>query len=140
MMPAVIFPDVEKVLVAAFKSELDERDESYAINVHVATKKPPPDKKPYPKRMVIIRSDGGPKVDWVRKIERIGITIWADTYADASDLARLVEALSTTLTGEQIKLATVVLSPTRVDEAGPQECRYLTLELIVKGSTLQVSA
>lgn len=136
MMPAVIFPDIEKVLVAALKAELAQRSETCARNVYVATKKPAPDKKPYPRRIIVIRSDGGPKIDWVRKLERVGITIWADTYEDASDLARLVEALSMTLTGEEIKLANVALSPTRIDEAGTQECRYLILELTVKGSTL----
>ena len=136
MMPAVIFPDVEKVLVAALKAELETREESYAQNVYVATIKPAADQTPYPGRIIVVRSDGGPKLDWVRKSERIGITVWADTYADASDLARLIEALSITMTSDSIKLSQVVLSPVRVDEAGPQECRYMTLELITKGSTL----
>lgn len=136
MMPAVIFPDIEKVLVAAIQAELDDRAESYAQDVVVATKKPAADISPYPSRIVTIRSDGGPKLDWVRKSERVGITIWADTYSDASNLARLIEALSITMTGEHIKLMQVILSPIRIDEPGPQECRYLTLELITKGSTL----
>jgi hypothetical protein len=136
MMPAVIFPDVEKVLVAAFNAELAARSEPYAQDVVVATKKPAADQVPYPSRILVIRSDGGPKLDWVRKSERVGITIWANTYADASDLARLVEAITVTMTGESIKLAQIVLSPIRLDEAGPQECRYMTLELITKGSTL----
>ena len=136
MMPAVIFPDVEKVLVAAVKAELETRTESYAQNVHVSTIKPAADITPYPSRIIVIRGDGGPKLDWVRKSERVGITIWANSYSDASDLARLIEALSVTMTGEFIKLTQVILSPVRVDEAGPQECRYMTLELITKGSTL----
>jgi hypothetical protein len=136
MMPAVIFPDIEKVLVAAFKADLESRDEAYAENVYVATKKPAANISPYPSKILIVRSDGGPKLDWVRKSERVGITIWADDYADASNLARLVEALSITMTGESIKLSQVVLSPIRIDEPGPQECRYMTLELITKGSTL----
>jgi hypothetical protein len=136
MMPAVIFPDVEKVLVAAVKAELEARSETYAQDVHVSTIKPAADLVPYPTRIIVIRADGGPKLDWVRKSERVGIQIWANTYADASDLARLIEALSVTMTGESIKLSQVVLSPIRVDEAGPQECRYMTLELITKGSTL----
>jgi hypothetical protein len=135
-MPAVIFPDIERVLVAAIKAELVARAETYAQNVYVATKKPAADKNPYPARIVVIRSDGGPKLDWVRKSERIGITIWADTYADASELARLIEALAITLTSDSVKLSQVILSPIRIDEAGPQECRYITLELITKGSTL----
>jgi hypothetical protein len=136
MMPAVIFPDIEKVLVAGIKAELDSRSESYAQDVVVATIKPSPSVSPYPSRIITIRSDGGPKLDWVRKLERVAITIWADTYSDASDLARLIEALSITLTGDQIKLSQVILSPIRIDEAGPQECRYMTLELTTKGSTL----
>lgn len=135
-MPAVIFPDVEKVLVAAIQSELSTRAEPFAQDVFVATIKPAADKNPYPSRIVTIRSDGGPKLDWVRKSERVAITIWANTYTDASDLARLIEALSITLTSDSIKLSQVVLSPVRVDEAGPQECRYMTLELTTKGSTL----
>lgn len=135
-LPAVIFPEIEKVLVAAIKSELDSRIETYSANVHVATKKPAPDVKPYPGRIVVVRSDGGNQLDWVRKLERVGITIWADSYSDASELARLLEALAITLTGDEIKLARIMMSPVRIDEAGPQECRYLTMELITKGSTL----
>jgi len=135
-MPAVIFPEIEKVLVAAIQAELDSRAEAYAQDVHVATKKPAPDVNPYPARIVVIRSDGGAQLDWIRKSERVGITIWANDYAQASDLARLIEALAITLTGNEIKLSRIIMSPIRIDEAGPQECRYLTLELITKGSTL----
>jgi hypothetical protein len=135
-MPAVIFPEIEKVLVAAIKTELDSRSEPYAEDVYVATKKPAADVNPYPARIVTIRSDGGSQLDWIRKSELVGITIWANDYAQASDLARLIEALAITLTGNEIKLSRIMMSPVRIDEAGPQECRYLTLELITKGSTL----
>ena len=135
-MPAVIFPEIEKVLVAAIKAELDSRSEPYAASVYVATKKPAADVNPYPARIVVIRSDGGTQQDWIRKSERVGITIWANDYAQASELARLIEALAITLTGNEIKLSRIILSPVRIDEPGPQECRYLTLELITKGSTL----
>lgn len=135
-MPAVIFPDVEKVLVAAIKSELSSRSESYAQNVVVATKKPAPDVKPYPSRMVIIRGDGGPELDHVRKLERVGVSIFCNTYADASDLSRLLEALFRTMTGEQIKMVSVILSPVRLDEGSTQEARYMTLEVTTKATTL----
>lgn len=135
-MPAVIFPDVEKVLVAAIKSELANRNEPYAQNVVVATKKPAPDVIPYPSRMVVIRGDGGPELDHVRKLERVGVSIFCNTYADASDLSRLLEALFRTMTGEQIKLVSVVLSPVRLDEASPQEGRYMTLEITTKATNL----
>jgi hypothetical protein len=135
-MEKVIFPDVEKVLVAGIKAALAERNESYALNVLVATKKPAPDFTPYPARIVTIRSDGGPQLDDVRKQERLGIHVWADTYSDASDLARLLEALLKQMTGEEIKLVEIALSPVRVDEEGPQECRFMTIQVITKGVTL----
>jgi N-acetyl-gamma-glutamylphosphate reductase len=132
----VIFPDIEKVLVAAFKTTLATRSEPYAQNVLVSTVKPAPDVSPYPSRIITIRGDGGPELDYVRKQERVGITIWADTYSDASSLARLIEALVKGMTGEAIKLVEINLSPVRVDEAGPQECRYITIQCITKGIAL----
>lgn len=132
----VIFPDIEKVLVYEFKAALSGRSEPYAQNVFVSTVKPAPDVSPYPARIITIRGDGGPQLDYVRKQERVGITLWADTYADASDLARLVEALVRGMTGEAIKLVEINLSPVRVDEAGPQETRYMTIQCITKGTAL----
>ena len=135
-MEAVIFPDVEKVLVAALKAELSTRSEPVAANVSVSTIKPSPQKSPYPTKIIVVRSDGGTHLDHVRRMERLGLSIYADTYAEASDLARLVEALVRTLTSAEIKLIDVVLSPVRIDEASEQEHRYMTLEIITKGTDL----
>ena len=135
-LPAVIFPDAEKVLVAAIKQKLDARTESYTNGVVVATKKPAADVTPYPARNVVIRSDGGPELDHVRKLERISISVYAGTYADASNLARMVQALMRTTTGADIKQVTAILSPVRTDEEGPQEARYMTFEIITKAKTL----
>jgi hypothetical protein len=135
-MEKVIFPDIEKVLVADLKAALLDREESYAQNVYVSTIKPAVDKKPYPSRIITFRNDGGPRLDHVRKLERIGVNIWCDTYADANALTRLVEALLEDLTGEEIKMVNITLSGVRVNEEGPQEHRYITLELITKGTNL----
>jgi hypothetical protein len=132
----VIFPDVEKILVAALKTAIEAREESYAQNVHISTIKPAPDVNPYPSRIVTIRSDGGPLKTDVSKLERIGVNVYATTYADASDLSRLVEAIFRSLTGEYIKLVEIILSPVRVDEMSTEEVRYMTLELVVKGTDL----
>lgn len=132
----VIFPDIEKVLVAGLKSALAGRDEPVAQNVYVATKKPAPDYTPYPSKMVVVRADGGPQLDDVRKTERIGINIWCDNYADANELSYLVAALMKTLTGDSVKFVNMVLSPIRIDEASTEEHRYSTFELIVKASEL----
>jgi hypothetical protein len=132
----VIFPDVEKILVGALKDSLLTRSETYAQNVHVSTKKPAPDFSPYPSKIVTIRSDGGPLKTDVTKLERVGINVYADAYDVASDLSKLVEALMRSLTGEYIKLVEIILSPVRVDEMSEEEVRYMTLELVVKGSNL----
>jgi len=135
-LESVIFPDVEKVLVAAIAAELSSRSEPVAANVHVSTIKPSPQKTPYPSKIITLRSDGGTHLDHVRRMERLGLSIFADTYAEASELARLVEAVVRTLTGNEIKLINVVSSPIRIDEKSDQEHRYMTLEIITKGSDL----
>lgn len=135
-MDQVIFPDVEKTFVTGLTSALLDRVEAYAEDVYVATIKPAPDYTPYPSRIVTIRSDGGSELEEVTRKERVAVTVWCDTYADASDLSRLVAALSKSLTGTDIKAVKLALSPVRVDEKGSQECRYMVFEVIVKGSTL----
>jgi hypothetical protein len=135
-MTAVMFPDIEAVLVRDLPFALAESGFSVASGVRVATIKPAPDESPYPSKIVVVRGDGGPQLDHVRKLERVGITIWADTYRDASELARLVEALVKQMTGDEIKLVDIILSPVRVDEEGPQQCRYMTIEVITKGTNI----
>jgi hypothetical protein len=132
---AVIFPDLEQVLVAGLTSALEGRDEPEAQDVYVATIKPA-DLSPYPERLVIVRADGGAELDHVRRQERVGVTVWCDTYSDANALSRLVEALLKGLTGVYIKQVSIALSAARVPEMGLQECRYITLEVITKGTEL----
>lgn len=135
-MAAVIFPDAEKVLVRDLSAALAARVEPIAADVWVSTIKPAADQNPYPSKIVTIRNDGGPQLDHVRKLVRIGLTIWADTYQDASELAQLVEALVKQLTGTEIKFVKITMAAVRVDEAGPQEARYMTFEVILKGTAL----
>ena len=133
---AVIFPDIEKILVQGLQSALDARSESFAQDVAVSTIKPASDVTPYPDRIVVIRGDGGPRLDHVRKLERAGITIWAEDYQTASSLGYLVEALVKELTIDGIKLVDIALSPVRVAEETQQECRYMTIEVITQGTNL----
>jgi len=138
----VIFPDVEKVLVAGLKTALTSRVEPVAAAVHVSTIKPAPDVFPYPTAIVTIRSDGGQMLDPVRKTERIGINVWCSgtqAYENASELAHLVTALMKSLTGDAIKYIDNILSPIRIDEESTEEHRYMTFELVVKGSMLAVT-
>lgn len=133
---SVIFPDPEKTIVAGLVALLEARSEAVASGVYVATKMPPPSVSPYPSKIVTVRSDGGPKVDPVRQLIRVGVNVYADTYAEASELAYLVEALAEELRGTEIKMVRTVLSPTRVPEDSELEHRYMTWEIVTKGSTL----
>jgi hypothetical protein len=133
---SVIFHDVEKTIVNGLTSLLESRTEPIAADVFVATKKPSASLVPYPSKMVIIRSDGGPKADYVRQILRIGVNVWAETYAEANELSYLVDALGEELRGEVIKMVSTTLAPTRVPEDSEEEHRYLTWEVVTKGITL----
>lgn len=135
-MAVVVYPDTEKALSGALQSLLDGRTEPVAENVRVSTIKPSSEVVPYPPKTVVIRSDGGVDLDHVRRLDRVGINIWCPTYAEANDLARLVAALMRDVTGPDFKNVRVVLHPVRIDELGTEEHRYLSVELVVKGSTL----
>ena len=135
-MGEVVFPDIELFLVTALQNQLDASTEPVASGVFVGVKKPRTDTNPYPPKTVIIRSDGGADLDHVRRSERVGINIWCPTYGEANDLARLVAALIRGVTGTEVKNVRIGLHPTRIDEDGPEEHRYLTAELVVKGTNL----
>lgn len=132
-----IFPDVEKLVVARLKSSLSASTLPYASGVTVATKKPAPDVSPSPSRVVTVRADGGSSiVTGITKAERIGINVYANKYADASDLARFVESLMRTFNWGDIKLVRTVMFPIRVDNEGTEEQRYMSFELVVKASDI----
>jgi hypothetical protein len=134
---ATIFPDVEKLLVARLKSNFESSSESFASNVTVATKKPAAEVSPYPTRIVTVRTDGGLGLErGLTKTERIGVNVYAATYSDASNLARLVEAWMRTFTSGDIKRVETTMSPVRVDNNAKEEQRYMTFELVVKASSL----
>lgn len=134
---ATMFPDVEKLIVSRLKSSLSASTFPYASNVFVATKKPAPDVSPYPARIVMVRADGGgQRVRGITKTERLGVNVFAGTYADASDLARLVESLMRTYNWGDIKLVETVMSPVRVDNEATEEQRYMSFELVVKASDI----
>lgn len=125
---AVIFPDIEQILVAHLKSVLPN-------TVRVATKKAPADQTQPAQQVVIVGNYTG-TLDDVRQEATVTIDVFATDYKTASDLARTVAALVVEPPMEHIKRATVVLGPVRLADSGPDEKRSLSVELIVKGSNL----
>lgn len=125
-----IFPDVEKALVAFLKPLLS--------GVTVATVKPAAGTSPYPGKVVTVRADGGSQLErGITRSELVGVNVYATSYADASDLARLVEAHVRNAAGVGgIKRVETELSPTRVVDPSTDSShqRYMTFSVVTKAT------
>lgn len=132
---AVIFPDIEKTLVAYLVAALAANGSSTAQNVRVGTKKTQPDETA-PAKEVVVTAAYNAEQDYVLKTASVTLEVYANDYATANTLSLLVEALIRGCTGDEIKKAEVRMGPVRIGEEGPQEKRYLDVGLTVKGTNL----
>jgi hypothetical protein len=125
-----IAPDAELVVTGYLRTALATRSEPYAASVRVSNAKAGTSA-----RQVVVRRDGGPQRG-IFDFPRLGVRIWAATEQDATDLARLVQALLLDSPGTAgIVQATSLSGPSPVpDEAGPH--RYLTVELKIRCTPL----
>jgi hypothetical protein len=83
--------------------------------------------------MVILRRDGGPRLDVVREVARLGIRVWASSDAEAADLTGLVRGLLAASVGEgPVRGFSEVSGPVSVPEPSGQSLRYFTVEVIVR--------
>lgn len=133
---AVLFPDLEPLLVDGLRDALAASGRAEAAGARVATRKAPADLSPRPTREVVLTAAYGATLDKVRREANVVIEVYADDYATASALAVLVAALVPELAGDPIKKAEINLGPIRLLEESEQEKRSMTAELIVKGSAL----
>jgi hypothetical protein len=141
-MKQTIFPDLELLVVARLQAALN--DNPLTSNVRVSTKKPPATVKPYPLKIVTIRSDGASQIErGLMREESLGVNVYVDTanaYADANQLAAIVEALLRNIAGGPIKLVENILSPTRVSNPGANEAlqteeqRFMTFNVVLKAN------
>jgi hypothetical protein len=132
----VIFPDIEPHIVSFIEARFDSIGTTLTSDVYVATIKAPADETPVPTKQVIVTANYETTLDWVRRSATVVFDIFADNYADASDLANLVGAIITDIPDDPIKRAIVVVGPIRVREETTSEHRKLSVDLIVKGTTL----
>lgn len=134
---AVVWPDVEALLISAAKPLFAGRSEPFVSGVYVSNQMPKksdgtPNRQP---RMVIIRDDSGNQLDVVRDLVRIGVQFWGQTREDAKDLAELGRALFNSMAGTgPIARIRCTLRPVFVEDAQPMF--YATFELIIKGKNL----
>lgn len=140
MLPVIVTPDAELWWTGWLRAALAARIEPYAADVYVSNTRPSAESwtqshptTPYPVRMVQIRRDGGPRLDLVHSLARLGINVWAATEQDVTDLAGLVEGLvlSVRTTG-QVEAVTSVSGPSPVADSQPR--RFFTIEAITRGA------
>lgn len=139
MTPDVLFPDSVLWACSKLRTLLAARPEAYTSNVYVGDKFPTgANNKPTRKdRMVIIRRDGGPRLDGAREVSRLGLQVWATTDQEVNDLARMVRALLwSSADGNPVVRVDDQSGPTDVADESRQPCRYLVIELVVRGSAL----
>ena len=128
---AVIFPDVELWATGYLRAALAARPEAFASGVFVSNAKPTTNKP----RTVVVRRDGGPQRG-LFDFPRLTVRVWADKEKDASDLARLVQALLVVSPGNgPVVAATVLSGPQGIpDDSQPQ--KLLGVELQTRGTNL----
>lgn len=85
---AAMAVDIELLLTGYIRTSLAARTEPYASGVTVSNVVP----ATMPTRFVQVRRDGG-RVRNLRDTARVAVRCWAATEKDATDLARLVNAL-----------------------------------------------
>lgn len=131
-MPAIVLPDVKAVVLDHIRSTLVTSDEPYASSVTVKGDLP----NPRPARAVTVRDDGGNRLDDVRAVARLGINVWAESDADASDLANLVSAIVSGMAGVGPIRYARASRPAEVEDSSRQPLRYVTAELTIRGVSL----
>lgn len=130
---AVMFPDVLLWATGYLRDALGARLEPYAANVHVGTSMP----TKRPKRAVILRRDGGPKLDPARESARLSVQVWGGTEQDVNDLTRLVRALLWAApNGEPVVRVDDSAGPSTIVDESAQPGRYMTFDVIVRGTPL----
>lgn len=130
-LPLVAFPDVELWAAGYLRTALAARTEPYAAGVFVSNAVPSTRRD----RMVIVRRDGGPRLDAVREVARLGVNVWGSTEQEVTNLTRLVRALLWAAPdGKPVCKAVENSGPSSIPDAQPR--RFMTFELTVRGSDL----
>lgn len=92
---------------------------------------------PIPTYCATVRSDGGPMVDQVQTVARIGINLWAPDEPTAFDMAALTEkTLLGAVDGSLVLGMSSVSGPVPIAEPNqPATHIYMTFEAVLAGST-----
>jgi hypothetical protein len=130
ILPIVIHDDIELWATTRLRALINARTELYTDDVYVSNTVPASRRD----RMVIVRRDGGGRLDAVREAPRLGVQVWAMTEQDANDLGRMVAALlAASPDGDPVSRVRITGGPYAVADDSTQELRYITCELISHG-------
>lgn len=133
MVPSILMPDVVLWATGYLATALAARSESYTSSVYVGTAVP----KQRRDRMVIVRRDGGPRLDILRESARLTVNVWAKTEQDANDLARMVRALLWAAPdGAPVVRVDDSAGPSPVPDASGQPRVTFAVNAIVRGEPL----
>ena len=128
----VVMPDVELWACGYLKTALAARPEAFA-NAYVGIKVP----QLRQSRMVVVRRDGGPRLDTVREAARLSVNVWAPTDLECANLARLVRALLwQAADGDPVCRVSDLSGPSSVADESEVPRRFFSVELIVRGTSL----
>lgn len=137
-MPAILWPDVEAEFYGYMAAALAARSEPYADAVRVSNRVPretASDPWPTSGRLVVVRDDGGPTTEDVRATARLGVRVWAEDEAAASDLANLCVALVRAWRSATVRRA-IPSRPYSVTETSGRPAQFFTAELTIRGRAL----
>jgi hypothetical protein len=128
VLPLVTFPDVELVVTGYLRTALS----SYGSPVRVSTFYTGNPLE------VVVRRDGGPSLDQLREVARLGVNVYAKATNDkaVNDLSRAVSAhLRAMPDGQPVLRVTQSSGPSPIPEASGLTRRYMTFEVYVRGGT-----
>jgi hypothetical protein len=125
----VLYPDVELVLTAYFRTVLPAVDQN---DVYVSNAMPSQRRD----RMVLVRRDGG-TVSGMRDRPRVSIRVWDTTEQGVTDLARMVLALALAAAdGDPVLQVVPQSGPTPVTDESGQPLRLIVAEFHTRGEPL----
>lgn len=132
MAELVIFPDAEAWACQYLSERLGQISETYTADVYVSNEVPTT-RAP---RMVIVRRDGGQRLDVAREVARLGVRVFAPSDEEVSDLTQMVRALLAASVGEgPVRRYVEIAGPARILEASRHPVRFFTVELTVRGTS-----
>lgn len=140
--PLIVHDDLEQFLTGWFRARIAARPEPVCQGVSVNRVEPAPGPD-FPKRLIVVRDDGGPETSLLTGERSVGVSILAGTKAnpkDAKDLANIAYALRSQIASADPSNPVSALidstAPVMVPEAQERARVYFTLTLAVAGRLL----